>query len=766
MSGPVRLAATSLLAFWLCGFALPAMLGGSGAAAPSRSVRVAVMELTNVSGARELDALGKGLQSLLATDLAKAQAVQMVEREHLNDILGEARLARAGVSDGKAASRVGKLLGATHLATGSFAVVGARLRIDLRVFSVETGEIVVAESSEGEKDAFFEVEGALVRQILARLAVSLEPREREALARPQTSSFGALRDFSAGIDLFDRQRYDEAVASLRKAVERDQDFKLARATLDRYERAAAELRRSADDVLVADEEAKRLALRSAQDAESALRKQLFDALSAPGDDPDARARRAMAAHILACQYHGSKKLYLTDGDDFAARRMFEVMARHYYREAQVVYPRVPLAIDCERRTEGIRVQWPSHGGFGPASDMRDDLGKARAWPGLLHLDIRGEAELLDRIAERGAKVGVDPSIHPDWRWESLERRSAAWQSLLELERSTRALREEATLPVHDNSATDKAMWLRTLAARVEENARLASGPAAAKAEDLGREYVMLALVKRSRYQAGDWSWGEFDGLGTDPVFAPNERDHRYSLPGLRRVEGDDYVLIGDTPVWSMRNRADWNDGSGPHTRDIDHFWTGRRRDPLRADEVRYYGSPGLPAWQTEASSVLVVEGVPRRELEARFEIDLTLPTDLPATVFDDDIPQGWTPGRPRLVFFFRGRCIDCGVRPMAAIGLAFAGDRVDLVEISVRRRSSALDPPALKVLASQAASRPSSPRTTVAVRIERDQALVTVNGRRLSFALPAEPPSGFYGFLIWKPGFVAIRDLRAGPVGH
>jgi TolB-like protein len=201
-----------------------ALLARGGEAEPA-PLRVAVMEFTNAAPQGELASLGKGLQSMVTTDLAQVPSLQLVERARLSDLVGELKLGKSGLVDAGTASRVGKLAGATHLLAGSFTVVGARMRLDGRLFRVDSGATLLAESIEGEKDAFFELEKSLVAKIVDKLGVKLLPKERAALARPHTTDFGAFQSFSDGVALFDEKKYDEAVAALRAAAGRDADFR-------------------------------------------------------------------------------------------------------------------------------------------------------------------------------------------------------------------------------------------------------------------------------------------------------------------------------------------------------------------------------------------------------------------------------------------------------------------------------------------------------------------------------------------------------------
>ena len=61
---------------------------------------------------QDLGVLRKGLAQMLISDLAGLESVRLVERDRLEEILAELKLAQSGKLDPQAAAKVGKLLGA------------------------------------------------------------------------------------------------------------------------------------------------------------------------------------------------------------------------------------------------------------------------------------------------------------------------------------------------------------------------------------------------------------------------------------------------------------------------------------------------------------------------------------------------------------------------------------------------------------------------------------------------------------------------------
>ena len=100
--------ALALACGWLC--AAPAW-----AQAPT----LAIADLENHTGDTSLDAAGAGVASVLISKFARVEAVQVVERARLQELIGELELVQAGVVDPATAAEAGRVLGADYMVLGS-----------------------------------------------------------------------------------------------------------------------------------------------------------------------------------------------------------------------------------------------------------------------------------------------------------------------------------------------------------------------------------------------------------------------------------------------------------------------------------------------------------------------------------------------------------------------------------------------------------------------------------------------------------------------
>ena len=127
-----------------------------------------------------LDFVGSGittqeaqvLTQRLGSELVQTDALIMVERNQMNEIMEEQGFQQAGCTSAECAAEIGALLGVQKMISGSFGKIGNSYTIEARMFTVETGETekTVSKTYKGE------VDGLLPQiQIVAWELVGLTP---------------------------------------------------------------------------------------------------------------------------------------------------------------------------------------------------------------------------------------------------------------------------------------------------------------------------------------------------------------------------------------------------------------------------------------------------------------------------------------------------------------------------------------------------------------------------------------------------------------
>lgn len=193
---------------------------------------VAVLYFKNLSTARELDPLQKGLTQMLITDLAKAKQLKVVERVRLQKLLEELKLGTGEFVERSSAPRVGKLIGASKLVQGGFTDLSdENLRIDAALAQTGSGEINNIDEITGKLNTIFQLEKNLTFQVIDELGIKLTREERLAIQESQTESLLAFIAYSRGLDFEDRSMYPEAKTEYQKAARIDPGFALAKQSL-------------------------------------------------------------------------------------------------------------------------------------------------------------------------------------------------------------------------------------------------------------------------------------------------------------------------------------------------------------------------------------------------------------------------------------------------------------------------------------------------------------------------------------------------------
>lgn len=223
-------------------------------AAPRKTV--AVLYFDNHTGKADYDPLGKGIASMMISDLGAVQEIQLLERERIQDLLKEMELSRTRYFDSTTAVKVGKLSGAEYIVVGAFATVQPQMRIDTRVVRVRTGEIVKTAQVVGQEDAFFDLEQKLAARLIDGLGIALSPEEQARLRAKQEANrmdaASTVVAFSRALTFYDKGEYVDAGSAMGPVLQASPNSELAQTLYGEIRRrAAAKAAESAKDKIKA-----------------------------------------------------------------------------------------------------------------------------------------------------------------------------------------------------------------------------------------------------------------------------------------------------------------------------------------------------------------------------------------------------------------------------------------------------------------------------------------------------------------------------------
>lgn len=210
----------------------------AGNAAPQRKT-VAVLAFDNNTGKADYDPLGRGMAAMMTSDLASVKALQLLERDQLDEVTREIDAQRTRYFDSTTAVRIGRLAGAQFLLVGSLAAADPQLRIDTRLVRVETGAIVKTARVTGPQEEFFDLQKKLVKQLVRDLDVALAPDDStrlEAALEANRVDMAAVLRVSTALNLADAGDYGGATLKIAPVVARYPNSTFVKLTADEIKR--------------------------------------------------------------------------------------------------------------------------------------------------------------------------------------------------------------------------------------------------------------------------------------------------------------------------------------------------------------------------------------------------------------------------------------------------------------------------------------------------------------------------------------------------
>jgi TolB-like protein len=186
---------------------------------------VAVMPFRYTGSDSAYRPLEHGLAALVLTDLSRVGQLKIVERARLQALLDELQLAASGRVDAATGARSGRLVRASEVVQGQFSTgPTSQLRIDATVVRATDAQVAASGSNVDQVQALFDIEKAVVFQLLANLGITLTPAERVAISERPTRDIQAFLLYSRGLEAADRGDFAAAAASFGAAARRDPGF--------------------------------------------------------------------------------------------------------------------------------------------------------------------------------------------------------------------------------------------------------------------------------------------------------------------------------------------------------------------------------------------------------------------------------------------------------------------------------------------------------------------------------------------------------------
>lgn len=181
--------------------------------------------------------LERGMADLVVTDLSRASALTVLERDRMQAIADEIRLSESAQVDAATATRAGKLIAAGSILNAQIiAQSGTDMNLTGAVVNTNSTQITSNPQANGSLDALFDLEREFVLNVFNSMGVTLLASERSEFDRRRAPSLQAFLAYSRGLMAEDEGRLDDAITLFESARSLDPGFGAA---LQRAQSAAA-----------------------------------------------------------------------------------------------------------------------------------------------------------------------------------------------------------------------------------------------------------------------------------------------------------------------------------------------------------------------------------------------------------------------------------------------------------------------------------------------------------------------------------------------
>jgi len=182
---------------------------------------------------------GKALASFMIADLEATQNLRVVDREHLAEILREQQLSASDLADPATRLRVGKIVGAKYFIYGTYNIIGQEAVLSDRIFSVETGQDIEADSIAGDKQHLRELSQQLAGKFLRPIDQVVAEQEMHPVASPGGPPPEAVGYFKQGLGFEQAAQYERAIEMFTQALAVYPHYWEARSELEKASQSAA-----------------------------------------------------------------------------------------------------------------------------------------------------------------------------------------------------------------------------------------------------------------------------------------------------------------------------------------------------------------------------------------------------------------------------------------------------------------------------------------------------------------------------------------------
>lgn len=190
---------------------------------------IAVFPLLYQGVDESIEPLSRGISEMISIDLSKVNQLTILERIRLQALKDELALSQAPQINQSTAPRLGKLLAAGQILSGTFDVdAEKRMTVNLGSWDVKSSQRKEWINNSGDLKYFFQIEKELVFNFIDQLGIELTQQERKDIEFIPTQNLESFMLYCKGLQMEDAGQYNKATSFFQQAVDLDPSFEPAR----------------------------------------------------------------------------------------------------------------------------------------------------------------------------------------------------------------------------------------------------------------------------------------------------------------------------------------------------------------------------------------------------------------------------------------------------------------------------------------------------------------------------------------------------------
>ena len=175
----------------------------------AKTMAVLVQPFSN-DGTAQYSWLSAGMTNTVISDLGSFSSIRVITESDRKQALNELALSQTGALDENSMKKIGKMLGADLILTGSYMVNVPKIRIFARIVNVETGSIEKTLKVDGTMDSIFDVQDKIVIGLMENAgslrlegvhSPLIDDAALQRLAAKQRPALSAFELYSKGLEV-------------------------------------------------------------------------------------------------------------------------------------------------------------------------------------------------------------------------------------------------------------------------------------------------------------------------------------------------------------------------------------------------------------------------------------------------------------------------------------------------------------------------------------------------------------------------------------